>query len=496
MISGSTQNKDLTQKQIQFILTFSPVFINFTLPNIFLKSVGEGPQVLREIMTPISDKWSKKDWSEINAARAEIIQEISEAIKAHRQEIPRFVEELKSAQAEKTKLLAEQSKNPTAEINLQVLNQRITFLHLKTTDITEYDWAVFCKLVMQKEKILADVLEISVAMWIFLEKMKEWYQYYQESPLFKSARRGDEPVALFNKKPLRLCCDQFLGQLCQQQESGMASAEIIHNYLHLAYQVWREQKSKQKKDQKEKPFTKKDIAMTFAPGLFEGLGIFQEMLKTLPGEEMLSADAKMQKSLDLYNFYQLIVSAFMSKRFRKPFNKDFYLKITQPTYGDELQKAQARQTPRKRPSLASLMAVMGLSSEKTAEVAPEDSARRRSINLNQPLSPKSPRTPRVSASGETTAAAALTVPSMTTTQEFVVPTAPPVLNMSPTRRSPTRRHSKKGTAPSVSFALDITTLQSSADSPPAEFGSSSPLSPRGAGPLLSRGSGSGRKNVN
>lgn len=290
----SSQSRRFSVLELQRILDIAPHFIDKSKKNIFVLTAGSSLPVLQELLQN-EDLWNNDD--PIAAFRHAIMQ--------HEAMIPSF-----SVQSDKLReSLAHANlmspRNGTTEVYKQI-EVEIEDLKQRLVPIGDFEWAVVCKLSMQFSDLLPKTHEGRAAIQGLIEQLQLIHKI-TNSDTFKEG-------AAFLRCDLSYLQDVFIETITKICASGfVGSAHAIHRYMSLAPWVLSES------ERNEVDSTK--IAMTLAPGLFQGLGIFGQIIPRT-GDELHNMQADTR---EYALFKKVMMELIAAPHFQKPFDVSLYL---------------------------------------------------------------------------------------------------------------------------------------------------------------------------
>lgn len=330
------------------VLMMAPRFIDMRAKNIFVQTATSASAALNKILL------NEKHWESENPEPS-----IRAAIEKHVHEIPENQLQKEQLIATLNNLPSKSSSSTTQEVKKR-FEDEINAVDPFTYPIGDYEWAVVCKLVMQSGNLLPMTPETHAALELFIAQLREMCEALDTKKYSKTQRFiRVEFDGLFFK--------EFLGQLnvlCQVE-----TVATIHQYLYLRHLVL---------EQKEhNGLSEEQLPMTFAPGLFQGLGVFGRLIPRT-GDKHHDTDADRRE----YNLFKTFMKSILElPLFAQPFDERLYAGIRQPDFAMESTAVFAPPSPRTREeqgkasrSFMSMFARFGISSSPAPSVLSSSSS--------------------------------------------------------------------------------------------------------------------------
>jgi len=294
MLAGSSsQSTGIPLSIIYRILRVAPEFINFRQKNIFVFTANPSVDALKDLLQ------EEALWLTDNHLAS-----ISLAIEKHHAQINDAQTQKKMLETGVSNL---QTKDPV-KLPPGLINQiesQVEKLGPNLYPIGDYEWAVVCKLVMQSGKLLNDLPEVQLSAKTLLDELKIIYEVLS-SDTFK---KGGAFLQI-NGIHFQELLIQFIGQLCLLEQYESAAA--IHEYIRLAHLALAQRQYNELDESK--------IAMTLAPGLFEGLGLFRNIIPRTGAET-----ANLRADTQEYGFFKVLMKEMMmAPVFTTPFEPTHY----------------------------------------------------------------------------------------------------------------------------------------------------------------------------
>lgn len=188
----------------------------------------------------------------------------------------------------------------------------------KPEGIISRDWAVICKWVMLRGSILNDrSIEANAALRVLCSQLRSLYP----KDLEKIPNQASEK----DKEQFRIAFKEFLGQLCQLNQS--ASARAFHTFLNLGQSVLHPLFSQSNKVPKEA------LARMFAKSLIEGLTLCGQFVPRKENDDIFNRQAEAKES----RFFTAILDALLEDNiYKQPFLSMLYQSFSQRMYPSEL----------------------------------------------------------------------------------------------------------------------------------------------------------------
>lgn len=286
-----------TVAELQRILNIAPHFIDKSTKNIFVLTAGGALPILQEILQN-ETLWQSED----------PISAIHQAIVQHNDSIPHFVQE----KSKLTEALAHgimSPRNGTSVVYKQIQSE-IEALTPKLASISDYEWAVACKLAMQNADLLPETPEACIAVAELTEQLQRIHKVtnsdtYKEGAAFL---RCDFSY-------LQEVFIQTLGKMCAL--GFVDSVKAIHQYMSFAPWVLSSSASNEVDNIK--------IAMTLAPGLFQALGIFGQIIPRT-SDEMHNMRAD---TAEYALFKKVMMELITAPQFQETFDVSLYSRADQ-----------------------------------------------------------------------------------------------------------------------------------------------------------------------